>query len=141
MENLPAERALVEIKEGVLLLQTEPGLVDGVGLHQLGARVAVVELVRGAVVVPALGEHEDVGLEAERVLRSHEEASAAVILGLAAPMRKRNREQGKNTYREDGDGAEVDIRVVARGLVRRGAVEVPDGQVLGGPLLLLEGLD
>jgi hypothetical protein len=71
--------------------------------------VAVVELVRGAIGVPALGEDDDVGGAAEGV-------------------------------GEDGAGAQVDIRVVAGGLLGGGAVEVPDGEVFGLPLLLLQGL-
>ena len=81
----------------------------GVGLHQLGRLVAVVVLVGRAVRVPALGEHEDVLAEADRV-------------------------------RVDGDGLEVDIRVVAGGLARGRAVKVPCGQVLGLVILLGKGL-
>jgi hypothetical protein len=42
---------------------------------------------------------------------------------------------------EDGNGAEVDIGVVARGLLGGGAVKVPDGEVGGLPILLIEGLE
>ena len=63
----PAEGAVVEIKQSVLLLETEPGLVLGVGLHHLIGLIAVVELVGGAVGVPALGQDDDVGGAAERV--------------------------------------------------------------------------
>lgn len=42
--------------------------------------------------------------------------------------------------RVDGYGLQVDVRVVAGGLARGRAVEVPDGQVIGLVVLLLEGL-
>jgi hypothetical protein len=41
---------------------------------------------------------------------------------------------------EDGDGLEVDIRVVARSLAGRGTVEVPHGKLIGLVGLLWEGL-
>ena len=76
--------------------------------------MAVVELVGGAVGIPALGEDEDVGHAA-------------------------------NGVGEDGDGAEVNIRVVTGGLAGGGAVEVPGGEVLGLDLAafgdLGDGLD
>ncbi len=96
----PAERTVVEVEHGVLLLETEPGLVLGVGLHHLGALVAVVELVGGAIGVPALGENNDVGAATEGI-------------------------------RVDGAGTEVDVRVLAGGLVGGGAVKVPNGEIFG----------
>lgn len=63
----PAEGTVVKVEKGVLLLQTEPGLVLGVGLHQLCALVAVVELVGGAIGVDAFRENEDVLASAEGV--------------------------------------------------------------------------
>lgn len=78
------------------MLQAEPGLLGGVLLHQLGALVTVVELVRCAVGHPALGEDEDVvtTLGAERI-------------------------------RVDSNGLQVDIAVVARGLAGGRTVKVP----------------
>jgi hypothetical protein len=96
----PAVWVVIHIEEGVLLLQTEPWLVLGVGLHELGTLVAVVVLVRGAIGHPRLGENENVGYAAHRI-------------------------------GEDGNRPQVDIRVVAGGLVRRGTIEIPDGQILG----------
>jgi hypothetical protein len=64
----PAVRPVVEVEKCVLLLETEPGLVLGVGLHQLGALVPVVELVGCAIGVDALGEDEDVGGATEGVV-------------------------------------------------------------------------
>lgn len=63
----PAERPVLKVEEGVFLLEAKPRLVFGVGLHQLGSFMAVVELVRCAVRVPALGQDDDVGLTAERI--------------------------------------------------------------------------
>lgn len=56
----PAIRPVGDIEESVLLLKTEPGLVLSVGLHDPVSLVAVVELVGGAIGVPALGKNEDV---------------------------------------------------------------------------------
>lgn len=81
----------------------------GVGLHDLGALMAEVVLVGGAIGVPALGQDNDVGRAAEGV-------------------------------GEDGARAEVDVGVVTGGLVGGGTVEVPDGEILGLPLLVVEGL-
>lgn len=86
-EAYPAEGPVVEVEQGVLLLETEPGDVRGVLLHQLGCLVAVVELVRCAVGHPALGEHEN------------------VVTALGAEW------VGVNS-----DGFQIDIAVVARGL-------------------------
>jgi hypothetical protein len=47
------------------LLETEPWVVLLVGLHELGALVAVVELVWGSVGIPALGNNQDVGSATE----------------------------------------------------------------------------
>lgn len=92
----PAEWPVVEVEQGVLLLETEPGLVGGVLLHQLGSLVSVVELVGCAIGHPALGQDENVvaALGAERV-------------GV------------------DSDGLQVDVAVVTRGLAGGGTVEVP----------------
>ena len=49
------------------MLEAEPGLVLGMGGHELGALVTIVVLVRCAIVVPALGEDENVGAETDGV--------------------------------------------------------------------------
>ena len=56
----PAIRSAVKTKEGVFLLQTKPWLLFGIGLHEPGAVMTVIELVGGAIVVPTLAEHENV---------------------------------------------------------------------------------
>lgn len=56
----PAVWVVVQVQEGVLLLQSEPGLLFGMCLHQLGRIVAVVELVRRPVGIEALAEDENV---------------------------------------------------------------------------------
>lgn len=55
------------VKNGVLLLETEPGLVLIVGLHDLVALMAVVVLVGSAIGIPALSQNNDVGAAAEGV--------------------------------------------------------------------------
>lgn len=56
----PAIRSAVKTKEGVFLLETKPWLLLGIGLHETGAVMSVIELVGGAIVVPTLAEHENV---------------------------------------------------------------------------------
>lgn len=56
----PAIRSAVKTKEGVFLLETKPWLLLGIGLHETGAVMTVVELVGGAIVVPTLAEYENV---------------------------------------------------------------------------------
>jgi hypothetical protein len=63
----PAERPVVHVEQSVLLLETEPGLVLAISLHDLGALVAEVVLVGGAIGHPALSQDDDVGLAAERI--------------------------------------------------------------------------
>lgn len=70
------------VEEGVLLLETEPWHVLGIGLHDLGALMAVVVLVGGAVGVPALGQDDDVGGAAEGV--GVDSARAEVDVGVFA---------------------------------------------------------
>lgn len=41
---------------------------------------------------------------------------------------------------EDGAGTQVDVRVLAGGLIGGGAVKVPDGEIFRLVLLLIEGL-
>lgn len=48
------------------MLEAEPRLVLGVKLHELGALVAVVVLVGGAVGIPAFGEDENVYMYSEQ---------------------------------------------------------------------------
>ena len=56
----PAIWPIVRSKEGVFLLQTEPGLMLGIGLHQPSGFVTVVEFVWAAVPVPGFAKDEDV---------------------------------------------------------------------------------
>jgi hypothetical protein len=57
----PAIWSIRHIEESVFLLETEPWLVVLVRLHELGALVAVVELVGGSIGIPALGHDQDIG--------------------------------------------------------------------------------
>lgn len=63
----PAVGPAISTEEGVLLLKTEPELFLGVGLHQAGSIVAVVELVGASIGVPGLAKNEDVVTLAEGV--------------------------------------------------------------------------
>lgn len=63
----PAIWPAVSAEESILLLKTEPELLLGVGLHQAGCIVAVVELVGAAIGVPGLAENENVVTLAEGV--------------------------------------------------------------------------
>ena len=108
-ENLPAIRTIVLIEHRVLLLEPKPRLVRSMRSHQLGSLVAVVVLVGRAIGIPALGEHQDVLAQAERV-------------------------------GEDGDRLQVDVRVVAGGLVGRRAVKVPNRKIIRLVVLLGQGL-
>lgn len=63
----PAVGPAIGTEESVLLLETEPELLLGVGLHQAGGIVAVVELVGAAISIPGLAENEDVVTLAEGV--------------------------------------------------------------------------
>lgn len=63
----PAVRAVVHVKERVLLLETEPGLLVSDLGHDLVAVVSVVGLVGGAIVVEALGKNDDVVTTTEGV--------------------------------------------------------------------------
>ena len=63
----PAERSTVHIEQGVFLLDTEPRLEVLSLLHDLLRVVTIVRPVRGAIVVVALREDEDVVTATERV--------------------------------------------------------------------------
>ena len=63
----PAVGPAIGTEKSVLLLETEPELLLGVGLHQTGSIVAVVELVGATIGVPGLAENKDVVALAEGV--------------------------------------------------------------------------
>ena len=63
----PTVWPVVWAEEGVFLLQTEPGLMLGIGFHESSSFVTVVELVRAAIVIPRLAHDKDVVATAERV--------------------------------------------------------------------------
>lgn len=56
----PAEWLVIRIKEGVLLLETEPGFVFLDGVHHLLGMMTVVSPVGSTVVVVAFGKDKDV---------------------------------------------------------------------------------
>lgn len=63
----PSDRVISLVEHGVLLLDSEPDDLLLVSAHKLGALMSVVELVGGTVVVPALGEDNDVLASSERI--------------------------------------------------------------------------
>lgn len=63
----PAIRPSISTEESVLLLQTEPEALVGVGLHQAVGFVAVVVLVGASIGIPSLAEDKDVVTLAEGV--------------------------------------------------------------------------
>jgi len=63
----PAIRPSIGTEEGVLLLQTEPEALVGVGLHQTVGVMTVVVLVGASIGIPGLTEDEDVVTLAEGV--------------------------------------------------------------------------
>lgn len=63
----PAERVHVIVEQGVLLLDTKPGLMFGRQLHSFEARPAVVRLSRLLVVLVRLAEDESVVAQVERI--------------------------------------------------------------------------
>lgn len=76
----PAVGPAIGAEQSVLLLQTEPELLLGVGLHQAGSLVAVVELVGAAIGIPGLAEDEDVVTLAEGV--GEDRAGTEVDIGV-----------------------------------------------------------
>ena len=56
----PAIRPAVKTEEGVFLLKAKPGFLLCIGLHKSSAVMTIVELVRGAIMVPRLAENENV---------------------------------------------------------------------------------
>jgi hypothetical protein len=63
----PAVGPAISAEKSVLLLETEPELLLGMGLHQAGGIVTVVELVGASIGIPGLAENEDVVTLAEGV--------------------------------------------------------------------------
>ena len=63
----PADGVIALVEHGVLLLDSEPDDLLLVGAHELGALVSVVELVGGSIVVPALGQNNNVVASSERI--------------------------------------------------------------------------
>lgn len=64
----PAKDLTIGVKEGVLLLETEPRFGVLGGVHHLLAVSSVIGLVRGTVVVVTFTENENVGATSEGIL-------------------------------------------------------------------------
>lgn len=81
----PAVWSSLFVHEGVLLLDTEPGLMGLVLLGKLGGLVSVIELVGSSVILPTFGHDDDVIPTTERVLPEldgSEEDVGVIALGL-----------------------------------------------------------
>ena len=63
----PAIWPAIRAKHRVLLLEAEPRLLRGVGIHQTSSLVTEVELVGAAIMIPALAQDKDVVATAERI--------------------------------------------------------------------------
>ena len=63
----PTVDLVVLVEKRVLLFQSEPSLMLCVRFHQPGSVMTVVELVRSAIIVPALGQDKDIGRATERI--------------------------------------------------------------------------
>jgi len=63
----PAVWPSIRTKQGVFLFKTKPCMFIGVGVHQSGGVMSVIEFVWASVVVPCLAQHEDVVATAEGV--------------------------------------------------------------------------
>ena len=63
----PAIWPAIDIEESVFLFETEPEVFLGVGFHQSGGFMAVVELVGGAIRVQGFAEDKHIVTTAERV--------------------------------------------------------------------------
>lgn len=64
----PAEWPAVEVQQGVLLLDAEPGILVLDGFHRLIRQVPLVRLRRRLVAIVGVAEHELVFTAAERIV-------------------------------------------------------------------------
>lgn len=85
----PSVRTIRHVKQGVLLLETEPRLLGLVRLHQLGRLVAVVVLVGGSIRIPALTQDEDVGVATHWVGEDGDRAEVDVGVATRSLSRRR----------------------------------------------------
>lgn len=63
----PAIRPAIRTKKSVFLLETEPWLMLGVGLHQSRGFMTVVELVGASIRIPGLAQDENIFAATERI--------------------------------------------------------------------------
>jgi hypothetical protein len=79
----PAVGPSISTEKSVLLFQTEPEALMGVGLHQTVGIVTVVELVGASIGIPGLAENEDVVTLAEgvRVVSDGAQVDIGVVTG------------------------------------------------------------
>jgi len=122
------------------LLETEPRYLVGVCGHELCALMTVVELVGGAIVVPALSQDANVLVSPSadfNTLHASAVAPAAAPRCAEFPTKKDSQDVISSAERVGiyGDGTDVDVGVLARSLAGRAAIEVPDWEGVDGPLL------
>jgi len=65
----PSKRSAIDVEEGVLLLESEPGNFVFSEFHGFGSMVTMICSVGSAVAVVGLGENEDVVTASERVFK------------------------------------------------------------------------
>lgn len=63
----PAIWPAIRAKKSVFLLETEPWLVLGIGLHQPCGFVTVIELVGASIWIPGLAQHQNIVAATERI--------------------------------------------------------------------------
>lgn len=79
----PAVRLVIDVEKRVLLFESEPGVLICRLLHDLVSGVAMIGLVRGAIVVVALAEHDNIVAFAERVriVRHRSKIDVRIVAG------------------------------------------------------------
>jgi hypothetical protein len=113
----PAVDLTVGVKESVLLLETEPGLLGSGGLHDLVGVGTVVGGVGRAVVVVTFTEDENVGTTTEGVF---EDGNGALLVSSAIASALNGRIIYVATRcQEDETTYQKDVRVVTGSLIGR----------------------
>lgn len=77
----PAQWMAIKVEEGVLLLNTEPGLLCGALVGHLQAGLALVGVRRGAIELVGVAHHQDVVAAPERVLVDGHRIQVGVRVG------------------------------------------------------------
>ena len=85
----PAVWPTIRTQKSVFLLETEPEMVFGVGVHQSLGLMTVIELVGASIRIPCLAKNEDVLAATERVwvFRDRSDVDVRVITWRLASRR------------------------------------------------------